>query len=76
MVFLCRLVRQLQLHLVPENKRASAIAIMFTGLTVATITGVPIGTFIGQQFGWELCIYGDCGHWNRCLSRKQHANSV
>ncbi len=26
---------------------------MFTGLTVATITGVPIGTFIGQQFGWR-----------------------
>lgn len=39
--------------LVPENRRASAIAIMFTGLTVATITGVPIGTFIGQQFGWR-----------------------
>lgn len=39
--------------IVPENKRASAIAIMFTGLTVATITGVPIGTFIGQQFGWR-----------------------
>ena len=35
------------------NKRASAIAFMFTGLTVATITGVPIGTFIGQQFGWR-----------------------
>lgn len=40
--------------LVPENRRASAIAIMFTGLTVATITGVPLGTFIGQQFGWRL----------------------
>jgi multidrug resistance protein len=39
--------------LVPENRRASAIAIMFTGLTVATVTGVPIGTFIGQQFGWR-----------------------
>ncbi|AXK20917.1 MFS sugar transporter [Bacillus toyonensis] len=39
--------------IVPENKRASAIAIMFTGLTVATITGVPIGTFIGQEFGWR-----------------------
>lgn len=46
--------------IVPENKRASAIAIMFTGLTVATITGVPIGTFIGQQFGTESVIYGDC----------------
>jgi predicted MFS family arabinose efflux permease len=40
--------------LVPENRRASAISIMFTGLTVATVTGVPLGTFIGQQFGWRL----------------------
>ena len=39
--------------LVPENKRASAIAIMFSGLTVATVTGVPLGTFLGQQFGWR-----------------------
>ncbi|WP_045518335.1 MFS transporter [Neobacillus niacini] len=40
--------------LVPENRRASAISIMFTGLTVATVTGVPFGTFIGQQFGWRI----------------------
>ena len=40
--------------LVPPNKRASAISIMFTGLTVATVTGVPFGTFIGQQFGWRV----------------------
>ena len=40
--------------LVPENKRASAIAMMFTGLTVATVTGVPFGTFLGQQFGWRF----------------------
>ncbi|MGE0911108.1 MFS transporter [Bacillus atrophaeus] len=40
--------------LVPEHKRASAISIMFTGLTGATVTGVPFGTFIGQQFGWRL----------------------
>lgn len=39
--------------LVPENRRASAISIMFTGLTVATVTGVPFGTFIGQEFGWR-----------------------
>ncbi|WP_431802495.1 MFS transporter [Halobacillus andaensis] len=41
-------------NLVPENKRASAISIMFTGLTVATVTGVPFGTFLGQQFGWRI----------------------
>src|SRR4051812_26952140 len=40
--------------IVPEKRRASAISIMFTGLTVATITGVPFGTFIGQQFGWRF----------------------
>ncbi|GIP42421.1 chloramphenicol resistance protein [Paenibacillus sp. J45TS6] len=39
--------------LVAEHKRASAISIMFTGLTVATITGVPLGTFIGGLMGWR-----------------------
>jgi predicted MFS family arabinose efflux permease len=40
--------------LVPQNRRASAISIMFSGLTVATVTGVPLGTFIGQLGGWRL----------------------
>jgi predicted MFS family arabinose efflux permease len=39
--------------LVPKEKGASAIALMFTGLTVALVTGVPLGTFIGQTFGWQ-----------------------
>ncbi|WP_028116846.1 MFS transporter [Ferrimonas senticii] len=39
--------------LVAKEKAASAIAIMFTGLTVALVTGVPLGTFIGQHFGWQ-----------------------
>jgi DHA1 family inner membrane transport protein len=39
--------------LVAKDKAASAIAIMFTGLTVALVTGVPLGTFIGQHFGWQ-----------------------
>jgi predicted MFS family arabinose efflux permease len=39
--------------LVPENRRASAIAMMFMGLTVAIVTGVPLGTLIGQIFGWR-----------------------
>ncbi|MBU1354239.1 MAG: MFS transporter [Gammaproteobacteria bacterium] len=39
--------------LVPREKAANAIAIMFTGLTVALVTGVPLGTFIGQHFGWR-----------------------
>ncbi|WP_150301300.1 MFS transporter [Pseudomonas profundi] len=39
--------------LVPREKAASAIAMMFGGLTVALVTGVPLGTFIGQVFGWQ-----------------------
>ena len=39
--------------LVAKEKEASAIAIMFTGLTVALVTGVPLGTWIGQNFGWR-----------------------
>jgi predicted MFS family arabinose efflux permease len=39
--------------LVAKDKEASAIAIMFTGLTVALVTGVPLGTWIGQSFGWR-----------------------
>ena len=39
--------------LVSKEKEASAIAIMFTGLTVALVTGVPLGTWIGQHFGWR-----------------------
>ncbi|ELK41290.1 MFS transporter [Brevibacillus agri] len=40
-------------ELVPKEKRAGAIAIMFTGLTLANILGVPIGTFLGQAYGWR-----------------------
>ncbi|WP_141433885.1 MFS transporter [Bacillus sp. 03113] len=39
--------------IVPDNKKGTAISIMFTGLTVATIVGVPLGTYIGQHFGWR-----------------------
>lgn len=39
--------------LVSKDKEASAIALMFTGLTVALVTGVPLGTWIGQLFGWR-----------------------
>lgn len=39
--------------LVPEDKRASAIAMMFSGLTIAIVTGVPMGTWIGQHYGWR-----------------------
>ncbi|MBM9503205.1 MFS transporter [Actinacidiphila acididurans] len=39
--------------MVAPNKRAGAIALMFGGLTVANVLGVPLGTFLGQQLGWR-----------------------
>lgn len=44
--------------LVSEEKRATAISIMFSGLTLAIVTGVPLGTFIGQHFGWRATFIG------------------
>ncbi|MFF0435347.1 MFS transporter [Streptomyces sp. NPDC004327] len=41
-------------ELVAPEKKAGAIATMFTGLTVANIVGVPLGTFIGQAVGWRV----------------------
>src|SRR5471030_2375831 len=43
--------------LVPAEKRASAIALMFTGLTLANVLGVPFGTYIGQEFGWRATFW-------------------
>lgn len=47
--------------LVPEDRRASAIAMMFMGLTVAIVTGVPLGTWIGQTFGWRATFWAVTG---------------
>ncbi|TDC70849.1 MFS transporter [Streptomyces hainanensis] len=41
-------------QLVGPTRRASAIALMFTGLTVANVVGVPAGTLLGQQVDWRL----------------------
>ncbi|KVE37487.1 MFS transporter [Burkholderia sp. TSV86] len=43
--------------LVSPTKRASAIALMFTGLTLATVLGVPFGTFVGQTLGWRTTFW-------------------
>ena len=40
--------------LVAPDKKAGAIAMMFTGLTVANVVGVPLGTFVGQSAGWRV----------------------
>ncbi|OAI26379.1 arabinose transporter permease [Methylosinus sp. R-45379] len=43
--------------LVAADRKASAIAVMFTGLTVATILGVPLGTLVGQHLGWRATFW-------------------
>jgi MFS transporter, DHA1 family, inner membrane transport protein len=40
--------------LVAPDKKAGAIAMMFTGLTVANVVGVPLGTLVGQTVGWRV----------------------
>lgn len=39
--------------LVPPNRQASAMALLFAGLTLANILGVPAGTALGEAFGWR-----------------------
>lgn len=41
-------------ELVAPEKKAGAIAMMFTGLTVANVVGVPLGTLVGQHLGWRV----------------------
>src|SRR5690606_12073075 len=43
--------------LVPTERQASAIALMFTGLALANILGVPGGTAVGQMFGWRATFW-------------------
>jgi DHA1 family inner membrane transport protein len=40
--------------MVPPNRRALSVARVMTGLTVATIVGVPLANSLGQAFGWRL----------------------
>ncbi|MCM3293036.1 MFS transporter [Paenibacillus sp. MER 180] len=46
---------------VPADKRGTVIAIIFTGFTVASVVGVPLGTYIGQWGGWHLTFWFTSG---------------
>jgi len=47
--------------LVAPDRKASAIAVMFTGLTLATLLGVPFGAWLGVAFGWRATFWAVAG---------------
>src|SRR5580692_2051831 len=44
-------------NIVARNQRAQAIALMFSGLTLANVLGVPAGTALGQAYGWRSAFW-------------------
>jgi predicted MFS family arabinose efflux permease len=42
------------IELAPPAKRGQALALVVSGLNVATVLGAPLGTWIGEHFGWRL----------------------
>lgn len=69
-------------NVVPREQRARAVAIMFSGLTLANVLGVPAGTALGQAYGWRAAfmaivpigIIAAVGVWR--LVPHQHAEPV
>ncbi len=45
------------MSVVPPAKRAGAVAAMFSGLTLATIGGVPLAAYIGEVIGWRPAFF-------------------
>lgn len=44
-------------RVVDPSREARAVALMFMGLTLANVLGVPLGTLLGQQFGWRATFW-------------------
>jgi DHA1 family inner membrane transport protein len=44
--------------IVPPEKRAGAVAAMFSGLTIATIGGVPLAAWVAEAVGWRIAFFG------------------
>ncbi|MCL6732639.1 MFS transporter [Streptomyces neyagawaensis] len=44
--------------LVAPERKARSVSLMFLGLTVANIAGVPVATLLGQEFGWRVTFLG------------------
>lgn len=48
-------------RLAPEGQASRAIAVMFAGLTLAMVIGVPLGSLIGNAMGWRLPFFAVAG---------------
>jgi MFS transporter, DHA1 family, chloramphenicol resistance protein len=46
---------------VHERVRARALAVLLSGLTIATVLGIPLGTFVGQSLGWRATFWAVAG---------------
>ena len=47
-------------EVVPKHQRAMAISVVFSGLTIANVLGVPLGTLLGQAYGWRTTFWAVC----------------
>ncbi|MFJ8049447.1 MFS transporter [Streptomyces luteogriseus] len=43
--------------LVAPEKKSQAVAVMFAGLTVANVLGVPFGALVGERWGWRAAFW-------------------
>ncbi|WP_311775210.1 MFS transporter [Alkalihalobacillus sp. TS-13] len=43
--------------LAPPDKKTSALALVATGLTLSTVLGAPLGTYLGLTYGWRVPFY-------------------
>ncbi|MEV4033860.1 MFS transporter [Streptomyces umbrinus] len=43
--------------LVAPDKKSRAVAVMFAGLTLANVLGVPFGALVGERWGWRMAFW-------------------
>ncbi|MCD9872102.1 MFS transporter [Streptomyces guryensis] len=48
-------------RLVPPERASRAVAVMFAGLTVANVLGVPFGALVGERWGWRVTFWAITG---------------
>ncbi|MEU6094311.1 MFS transporter [Streptomyces sp. NPDC047079] len=51
----------LAVNMVPEGQSGTAVAKVSLGLNLATVLGVPLGTFIGEDYGWRATFWAVAG---------------